>query len=169
MHKNNCTQTTNNFYFNCPPKMADGRLFTSYHPHRDYHYRLRHDLSLKNQTELRANLQGSPDVYIERIEQVQEKNQCMNPGLQLPPPARVYRVTKEGTEFYDTNIPGGIGIMEECQWKKVQEMAVKEKNDVVQCKPAMYEHLASSEAIRHLNRQQTIYAGYPYGLYNQNY
>lgn len=148
--------------------MADGRLFTSYHPHRDYHYRLKHDLSLQNQQELRNQLQTSPDMYLERIEQIQEKNECSNPGLVLPPPARIYRATKEGTEFIDTNIPGGIGIMEESQWNQIQKMQVKEKNEMVKCNPSMYEHLASSQAIMELNRQQSIYAGYPMGLYHQN-
>jgi hypothetical protein len=30
-----CYKTTNNKYFNCPPRMADGRHFTDYRPHCD--------------------------------------------------------------------------------------------------------------------------------------
>jgi hypothetical protein len=164
-----CSKTTNNFFYNCPPKMADGRMFTSYHPRRDYHYCLKKDIGIKDQTELRSKLQGNPDVYVERIEQIHKKNHCMNPGLELPPPARVYRVEKTGVVFYDTNLPGGIGIMEESQWKQVKKMNVAEKNEVAKCRPNSYEHLASSEAIRQLNRQHSLYAGQPFGLYHQNY
>ena len=28
--KNNCHKTTNNKYFQCPPRMSDGRHFTDY-------------------------------------------------------------------------------------------------------------------------------------------
>jgi hypothetical protein len=32
---NSCYKSTNNKYFNCPPRMADGRHFTDYRPHCD--------------------------------------------------------------------------------------------------------------------------------------
>ena len=125
----NCDRTTNNFYFQCPAKMQDGRLFTNYEPRRDYHLKLRENLNLDNQKDLRMNIQTNRNSHISNIEKQDEKRKCLNPGLILPPPEKVYRVTKEGIEYIDTNLENGVGIMEESQWNEIQKMKVTKKNE----------------------------------------
>lgn len=167
MNQNNCDKTTNNFYFNCPPKMADGRLFTSYEPHREYNYKLKHELSFVNQKDYRNKMQESPNMYMDIVNQNTNLKKCDNVDFETPPPARVYRCTKDGCEFYDTNLPNGIGIMEERQWNEIQKMKVNRKTPVAKCKPEYTGVLATSEQIKNINRM-ALYGGSPLDLYYQN-
>ncbi len=51
-----CYKTTNNKYFNCPPRMDDGRHFTDYRPNCFLNNLLAGNNNLQNSFELRTFL-----------------------------------------------------------------------------------------------------------------
>ena len=166
--ENKCTKTTNNFFFNCPPKTADGRLFTNYEDHRDYHMKIKSQLNVDNQVDFRNKLQTNRDSYLNISSNKLEQNVCYNGDIDIPKPSHIARVTAKGTVFIPTNIPGGIGVINEEQWNNINLMKPRFSPITSKCRPASYEYYANSEAIKQINRNYTIYAGNPFGLYIQN-
>lgn len=75
----NCNKATNNKYFNCPPRMADGRMFTSYAANTDVNGKLKNKHAPKGSNEYRHYLTKNAMVLInsERLAN-NETNGCMN-------------------------------------------------------------------------------------------
>ena len=160
---NNCDRTTNNYFLNCPALMSDGRMFTSYEPHRSYNYKIMKNIDANNQTEFRKKMKNDPELYKSYVNENDKLKRCDNIDLELPPPAKVYRCTKNGCEMYDTNIQGGIGIMEEKQWLNVQRMRKTKVSQGTRCRE--FNHIALSNEIRQINRE---YGKSSLDLYYQN-
>jgi hypothetical protein len=86
-----CYKTTNNKYFNCPPRMADGRHFTDYSPICDIDSKINLNNNLVTSHESREYLTNNALKLIElnRIEAC-KKNCCgpcqvpYNKGTMLP-------------------------------------------------------------------------------------
>lgn len=160
---NNCDRTTNNHFLNCPPLMSDGRLFTSYEPHRSYNYKIMGNISAENQNQYRQKMKNEPNLYKSYVNENYDLKQCSNIGLELPPPAKIYRCSKNGCEMYDTNIPNGIGVMNEKQWLEIQKMKQTSVSRGTKCKS--FDHIATTNEIRQLNRNNMVS---PLDLYYQN-
>lgn len=67
-----CYKTSNNKYFGCPPRMADGRHFTDYRPSCDVNSTIQMDNKIKNSFEYRNFLQQNA----EKLANINRKFAC---------------------------------------------------------------------------------------------
>lgn len=89
--KGDCYKTSNNKYFNCPPRMADGRHFTDYRPNCHVNNLLRANNKLYNSFQYRKFLTDNADnlMNINRAYACQKNccGPCVKPyeqGTMLP-------------------------------------------------------------------------------------
>lgn len=68
-----CYKTSDNKYFGCPPRMADGRHFTDYRPSCEINATIRDDNKLKNSHDYRNFLQQNANTLLN----VNRKHACM--------------------------------------------------------------------------------------------
>ena len=61
---------------NCPAIMEDGRLITTYMPHKTYNYKIMNELGLKNSNEYREFLQDKAENIITNLHSTFIKNSC---------------------------------------------------------------------------------------------
>ena len=61
-----CFKTSNNKYFQCPPRMADGRHFTDYRPSNYINDLIRADNSISNSLQYRVFLQNNANTLMDK-------------------------------------------------------------------------------------------------------
>ena len=94
--KNNCHKTTNNKYFQCPPRMSDGRHFTDYRPSCDSNNSVRNGNNITNSYDYRMFLNRNAENIMKKSHEYYfMKNgsfDCQKPyevGTMLPERTRV--------------------------------------------------------------------------------
>lgn len=88
-----CFKTSDNKFFGCPPRMADGRHFTDYRPNCHVNDLVKADNSISNSFQYRQFLQQNGDSLMDRHRQLACEKNCCGP-------------CSEGTEgFQDTMLP----------------------------------------------------------------
>ena len=75
----NCNKTTNNKYFNCPPRMSDGRHFTDYRPICDVDSIINNTNNLTTSHESRKYLTNNALNLIEQNRQNSCIKNCCSP------------------------------------------------------------------------------------------
>ncbi len=77
--------TSNNKYFDCPPRMDDARHFTDYRPNRDVNNKIRHNNKIDNSYEYRMFLtnQGKQLMLLNQ-KYTCEKNCCSTSSCKKP-------------------------------------------------------------------------------------
>ena len=109
-----CYKTSNNKYFDCPPRMADGRFFTDYRPNCFINNRIKVENKLVNSYDYRMFLTRNADKLME----LNKKNtfimngnfECKEPynqGTMLPEQDKV--VCNIQTCEIDHNYDNGVG------------------------------------------------------------
>lgn len=74
---NSCKKVSNNKYFNCPPRMADGRHFTDYRPRCKVTNELLKDSGSKGSHNLRMYLTRNTNTLLKKIRKNNSsKNGC---------------------------------------------------------------------------------------------
>ena len=110
-----CSKTTNNKYFNCPPRMDDARHFTDYRPNCHSTNVITGNANIQNSYELRKYLQQNAVHIMDTNRQLAyERNNCgpceqpYNKGTMLPE----YEIQKCNQHTCETyiNDPNGIGL-----------------------------------------------------------
>ena len=77
MNKGVCNHASNNKYFNCPPRMNDGRQFTDYRPNCYVNNLIRMTNSIPGSYEYRQFLiNNAEDLMQVNREYIQEKSGC---------------------------------------------------------------------------------------------
>jgi hypothetical protein len=88
-----CFMTGDNKYFQCPPRMADGRHFTDYRPNCHVNDMIKIDNEISNSFQYRMFLQQNGDGLMDRNRQLACEKNCCGP-------------CDKGTEgFADTMLP----------------------------------------------------------------
>jgi hypothetical protein len=112
---NSCNRTTNNKYFNCPPRMADGRHFTDYRASCNIMNTLHSTNNITSSFQSREFLTDNANKLIElNRKQACEKNCCgpcvepYNQGTMLPE-RNIEQCSKTTCDFKVLN-ENGIGL-----------------------------------------------------------
>jgi hypothetical protein len=172
---NECDKTPHNQDMSCPAWMGNGRQFTSHESPSDYHYKIGKELNLQTQKEFREYVQRNGNLFKKYIDNLTNTGECIGNIVELPPPERVYEVTKEGIKYYETNLPNGIGVMEKRQWEEIVQMEMQNiqrirrerKTHNIKCNKVISNKLANREDILRTNRM-ALYSGVPKGIGYQN-
>ena len=109
-----CYKTSNNKYFDCPPRMADGRHFTDYRPNCYVNNLLRANNRVKNSFEFRQFLTDNADSLMEMNRAYACQKNCCGPckepfssGTMLPEQSTVKCNSETCTQVL--NDPKGLG------------------------------------------------------------
>ena len=109
-----CYKTSNNKYFDCPPKMADGRHFTDYRPNCDTQNLIRTKNNISNSFQYRMFLTHNASDLIEQNRAYACKKNCCGPcqkpydiGTMLPEQSVVKCDTNSCT--VSSNDTSGLG------------------------------------------------------------
>lgn len=110
-----CQRPSNNQYFNCPPRMADGRHFTDYRPRCTQQYQDKVSNKLLSSYEQRMYLTSHADELIKTNARNAYMNNrcgpCMEPydqGTMVPEFEK--QVCNERTCGFSMNDPYGVGL-----------------------------------------------------------
>ena len=72
-----CYKTSDNKYFNCPPRMSDGRHFTDYRPNCHVNDMIKTDNNISNSFQYRQFLQQNGEQLMNKHREIVcEKNNC---------------------------------------------------------------------------------------------
>ena len=74
-----CFKTSNNKYFQCPPRMADGRHFTDYRPSNFINDLIRSDNNLSNSLHYRVFLQQNANALMDKQRSIACALNCCGP------------------------------------------------------------------------------------------
>ncbi len=119
-----CDKTSNNKYFNCPPRMSDGRQFTDYRPNCYVNNLLRYNNRTMSSYEYRQFLvnNGSELMKINNL-YANEKNGCGPCNAEQIDNQTVCAYNQEYGEC-TVNNPSGIGLTN----RAVQEQEMLQQN-----------------------------------------
>jgi len=110
-----CERPSNNQYFNCPPRMADGRHFTDYRPRCTQQFQDKINNAMVSSYEYRMFLQNNADQLILRnASQAYMQNRCgpcvepFDQGTMVPEVEK--QTCNARTCTFATNDPYGLGL-----------------------------------------------------------
>lgn len=110
-----CERPSNNKFFNCPPRMSDGRHFTDYRPRCTQQYLDKIENNIQSSYDHRLYLQRNADELIARnAKEAYQLNQCgpcvepYDVGTMLPELEK--QVCNERTCSFNVNDPYGLGL-----------------------------------------------------------
>ena len=133
-----CYKTSNNKYFNCPPRMADGRHFTEYRPGCHIENSIRSENNINNGYQYRLFLTQNANALMESNRAYACQKNCCGPckkpyetGTMLPEETRVKCDGNQCETIF--NQKGGLGqgrIYSEHKYDLLPEnMPVNQKNN----------------------------------------
>jgi hypothetical protein len=74
-----CYKTSDNKFFDCPPRMADGRHFTDYRPNCHVNELLRADNRVSNSFQYRMFLQTNANTIMDKNREIACSKNCCSP------------------------------------------------------------------------------------------
>lgn len=109
---NTCYKTSNNKYFDCPPRMSDARHFTDYKPNCELNAMIKLDNNLNNSFETRQYLQSNG----EKLMNINKQHSCQLNCCNLKegyantevPPKNIVTCNKNNCQSKEVN-PKGLG------------------------------------------------------------
>ena len=111
-----CDKTSNNKYFNCPPRMSDGRHFTDYRPNGYVNDLVRYSNNTMNSYQYRQFLINNTDNLMQiNNNYIHQKNGC-EPCNAKPIGFETNCVTNQSTSTCYVDDRNGLGLKNSTQF-----------------------------------------------------
>lgn len=109
-----CYKTSDNKYFGCPPRMADGRHFTDYRPSCDMNSVIKVDNNIRNSLNYRLFLQENAEKLLEINRKYSCQKNCCEPckeGFETTMlPEKYTQLCNKNSCIVVGNDPKGLGL-----------------------------------------------------------
>lgn len=79
-----CTKTSDNKFFDCPPRMSDGRHFTDYRPSCHVNDLLKNDNNISNSFQYRQFMTYNAETIMDKHRQIACSKNCCSPCASSP-------------------------------------------------------------------------------------